>query len=219
MGTQNAERFIRFEHERWQGHVHLTAYSGVTDFAGSVRFEDAALAVARYEFGSGIEHGRADFEDGVAWMSVICSRGRSGCGRRQIKRWLERVKPDGGWPEPDLSPLRLEDEDRGGHIHQVGRPRLPIGDVCAERILELISSSDAHRSQTGRHIMLAPLTPSDKEGTAEWLVIVCAVSPECVEKHGEEIAGKPRGVRNINKMWEDGSASPSSVVRPPPPSV
>lgn len=217
METQPSQ-FISFKQERWRGHVHLTAYSGVTDFVSSVRFEDATLAVARHKFSAGMECGRADFEDGVALMSVICSNEQPGCGGQQINRWLERVKPLAGWPEPDLSPLRLRDEDCGDHVHQVGRPLLPVGDVCADRILGLVSSWDSYHSQTERHIMLAPFAPPDREGTAEWLVIVCAVSGECVMKHVEKIAGESREVRNIEEMRKEGSISPSAVVRPVPPS-
>ena len=201
-------RWVSFRSERWQGHPHYVAYSGVLPFAQSVRFETAVLAVARHEFGAGVEHGRADFEDGVAWMSVVCSRGRNRCGRKQIDRWLNRVEPEGGWPPADIGPLGLTDALFEGCDHQVGEPMLPPGDVCAERVLTLVSGWDTEHDQLGRYVAMSAVAPPDEEMMSKWLICVCAQSQECAMRHLKGLTGTPtRRVTNINEMLDAGSAS------------
>lgn len=216
MGAEEPGGFFYFEKERWQGHLHLVARSGVVDFAASIEFEDTVVAFAFQEFSTDVDVGRAVFEDGVASMMVVCSRRRDGCGRRQINRWLRQTKPSSGWPAPDISPLCLEDEERSGHIHEVGRPRLPAGHICHERILELVSLWDSHHSQTGRKLTIAPLSVPDRLGMMDWLLVICAVSQKCANAHAKEIAGEPKAIFNIEEMVEKGLMTPYRTIIPPP---
>ena len=147
---------IGFRENRWQGHVHLVAYSGIVPFLESIVWAQGCYDKTRLTYpGREVSVGHAPYPDGEATIAVICLQDDLKCARHQVRRWMNQVKPSDSDFERHF-PLPLDLIAYEGCSHLAGRFDYPPGEITAERVEHAVKAAfNPPEGQMGAYFVAA----------------------------------------------------------------